>query len=301
MSSKGKWKAESSTQQSKPKVEKNWKSTNQKNKGKSTFEKKFVPEVSTPQTHFQKCKICDKMHRGICWHKGKPKCSNCNRFGHVQKDCNYKANYTEEVQGEANLFFACHAATVHEDDRVWYVDSGCSNHMTANKYLLVDIDISVTPKVRKAYGKLSQSLGRGTLVVETKKGRKYIKEVMLVPDLAENLLSVGQLIEHGYYVDFGDDCCAIYEKRDRSELVAKVRMEGNRSFPLTLNYSTSVSKVDLSLKVDVLNNSWLWHRRMGHLNFQSLKHLQEKDMVHGLPNIQEASEIYEGCAVGKQH
>ena len=48
VSSKGKWKAESSTQQSKPKVEKNWKSTNQKNKGKSTFEKKFVPEVSAP-------------------------------------------------------------------------------------------------------------------------------------------------------------------------------------------------------------------------------------------------------------
>lgn len=60
VSSKGKWKAESSTQQSKPKVEKNWKSTNQKNKGKSTFEKKFVPEVATPQTHFQKCKICAK-------------------------------------------------------------------------------------------------------------------------------------------------------------------------------------------------------------------------------------------------
>ncbi|KAM5569751.1 hypothetical protein ABKV19_016986 [Rosa sericea] len=306
VNSKGKWKAESSSQQNKPKVEKNWKSTNQKNKGKSTFEKKIVPEVSTPQPHFVKCKICGKFHRGICWHKGKPKCSNCERFGHVQKDCNYKgnqqANYTEEVQSDHNLFFACHAATVQNNDQVWFIDSACSNHMTANKSLLIDIDTSVTPRVRMADGNLAQSQGRGTLVVETKKGRMYIKEVMIVPNLAENLLSVGQLIEHGYYVDFGDNSCAIYGKRDRTQQIAKVKMEGNRSFPITLNYSASASKsVDVSWKVDVLNNAWLWHRRLGHLNFQSLKHLKEKDMVHGLPIIQEASEICEGCAVGKQH
>lgn len=174
--------------------------------------------------------------------------------------------------------------------------------MTANKSLLIDIDTSVTPRVRMANGDLVKAQGRGTLAVETKKGRKYIKEVMLVPNLAENLLSAGQLIEHGYYMDFGDNSCDIYEKRDRSQVIARVKMEGNRSFPISLNYSTSVAlKVDISLKVDGLNNSWLWHRRLGHLNFQSLKHLQDNDMVHGLPLIQEASEICEGCAVGKQH
>lgn len=57
----------------------------------------------------------------------------------------------------------------------------------------------------------------------------------------------------------------------------------------------------MALKVDVLDNSWLWHRRLGHLNFQSFKDLQQKEMVHGLPTIQEVTDVCEGCALGKQH
>ncbi|XP_024164205.1 uncharacterized protein LOC112171226 [Rosa chinensis] len=218
VSSKGKWKAESSSQQNKPKVEKNWKSTNQKNKGK-------------------------------------------------RESIGIKASQSVPTVRDLGMF------------KKTAITNACSNHMTANKSLLIDIDTSVTPRVRMDDGNLAQSQGRGTLVVETKKGRMYIKEVMIVPNLAENLLSVGQLIEHGYYVDFGDNSCAMYGKRDRTQQIAKVKMEGNSSFPITLNYSASPSK-----SVDV---SW--------------KHLKEKDMVHGLPIIQEASEICEGCAVGKQH
>lgn len=68
VSSKGKWKGESSSQQNTPKVEKNWKSSNQKIKGNSTFEKKLVPEMSTSQPNSNKCKICEKIHSGVCWH-----------------------------------------------------------------------------------------------------------------------------------------------------------------------------------------------------------------------------------------
>ncbi|CAN6713113.1 unnamed protein product [Malus baccata var. baccata] len=35
-------------------------------------------------------------------------------------------------------------------------------------------------------------------------GRRYIREVMLVPGLTENLLSVEQMIKHGYFLLFGD-------------------------------------------------------------------------------------------------
>ena len=53
--------------------------------------------------------------------------------------------------------------------------------------------------------------------------------------------------------------------------------------------------------MEIVNESWLWHRRLGHLNFQSLKNLQQKNMVYGLPNIQEVKEVCEGCALGKHH
>ena len=71
-------------------------------------------------------------------------------------------------------------------------------------------------------------------MVDTKLGRRYIKEVMLVSGLKENLLSVGQMMEHGYFLIFGDNKAEIYDDGSLSNLTAKVPMKGNRSFPLKL-------------------------------------------------------------------
>lgn len=43
---------------------------------------------------------------------------------------------------------------------------------------------------------LVKATGRSTLVIETKQGRRYIKEVLLVPRFDKNLLSIGQMILH---------------------------------------------------------------------------------------------------------
>lgn len=39
-------------------------------------------------------------------------------------------------------------------------------------------------------------------MIEIIRGNKYIKEVMLVLEIAINLLSVGQMTEHGYFLLF---------------------------------------------------------------------------------------------------
>ena len=276
---------------------KNWKGKNKKWEKKSSNNSN---EEKGGSSTMVKCKTCDKFHVGVCWFKGKPKCYNCNNFGHVQKDCTmqrqHQANFTEEQDDGDNMFFACQAPTIPKNENVWFVDSGCSNHMTANKSILCDIDNSVCTRVKMGNGDLVQAKGRGTLVVETKKGKRFIREVLLVPELDQNLLSVGQLQENGYPVLFDDDVCTIYEKKNKNQIVANIKMEKNRSFPISFKYPSKVA-----LKVDVLDDSWLWHRRFGHLNFQSLKHLQQHNMVHGLPTIQEAKEVCEGCAIGKHH
>ncbi|XXG80207.1 hypothetical protein AAC387_Pa09g1133 [Persea americana] len=45
----------------------------------------------------------------------------------------------------------------------------------------------------------------------------------------------------------------------------------------------------------------LWHFRYGHLNFNGLKTLSQKNMVTGLPQIIPHSNVCEECVVGKQH
>ncbi|CAL8112637.1 unnamed protein product [Prunus armeniaca] len=94
-----------------------------------------------------------------------------------------------EVTG--NLFYANCTTTEIKTNGEWYVDSGCSNHMTGNLELLVDVRTNVAGKVQMPTGTLVSVAGIGSLRIDTAKGRKYIRDVMYLPGLKENLLSVG--------------------------------------------------------------------------------------------------------------
>jgi hypothetical protein len=65
-----------------------------------------------------------------------------------------------------------------------------------------------------------------------------------------------------------------------------------------MNINTNVAKC---LKACFEEESWLWHLRLGHLNFGGLKELSIKKMVNGLPSINQPDQLCEGCLVGKQH
>ncbi|XP_068307493.1 uncharacterized protein [Pyrus communis] len=100
--------------------------------------------------------------------------------------------------------------------------------------LLVDIDKNMTTKVEMGTRQLVDVTGKGNRVVETKMGKRYIKKVMHVPGLKENLRNVGQMMEHGYFLIIGDNKVEMYDDCSFSNMVAKVPMKGNRSFPMKL-------------------------------------------------------------------
>ncbi|KAM1111108.1 hypothetical protein ACFX13_010490 [Malus domestica] len=245
------------------------------------------------------CQVCQKYHFGVCRYKGKAKCGKCNRFGHIAKDCDSHkqvANCAKEEEVTiGTMFYACHSS-IMQDRSVWFVDSACSNHMTSQESVLINIDRYVSCKVKMGTGDLVQATGKCTLVVETQHGKRYINEVLLVPGLDENLLSVGQMMEHGYYVLFGGNMAVIFDDRNLNNVVAKVIMTGNRCFPLSLESMTPAAR-----KASVIEDSWTWHRRFGHLNFASMKKMQQKEMVLGLPALTEMEDVCEGCVSGKHH
>lgn len=70
------------------------------------------------------------------------------------------------------------------------MDSGCSNHMTGNESIFINIDKSVNSPVKMGNGALVNTKGKGTIEIQTKEGPKHVQEVLLLPDLEQNLVWV---------------------------------------------------------------------------------------------------------------
>ena len=124
----------------------------------------------------------------------------------------------------------------------------------------------------------------------------YIKNVLHVPTITKNLVSVGQIVEQGMQVRFNQGGCFI-EKEGR--LIARGQKEG-RMFILESNeVKSAMYAKGLKPNTDIE----LWHKRIGHINLQKLKAMQSKGVVIGLPTFKEKEieGVCEACQFGKQH
>lgn len=118
---------------------------------------------------------------------------------------------------------------MEERKDAWYIDSEYSNHMTSNESIFCNLDTSVKTKVKTGNGELVETKGKGTVAIETKKGTRLIKDILLVPSLDQNLLSVGQMMENGYSLHFEKNVCQIYDLKNNQE-IAEVKMGRNTNF-----------------------------------------------------------------------
>ncbi|KAL0387812.1 UNVERIFIED_CONTAM: Retrovirus-related Pol polyprotein from transposon TNT 1-94 [Sesamum radiatum] len=207
---------------------------------------------------------------------------------------NYQANCIEENNSSDQLFYTCNSVA-ETGEATWYIDSAASNHMTYNKGAFQTLDESFKTNVKLGDNHIVKVEGKGSVAINTKKGTRIINDVMYIPNLRTNLFSVGQMMEKGYTLHFGGDSCTIYDNKDKTLKIAEVRMKEHRCFPIHLQY---MGRTAMKAQED---QSWLWHRRLGHFNFQGLKILHQKKMMTDLPQIQAIEGACEACLQGKQH
>jgi hypothetical protein len=72
----------------------------------------------------------------------------------------------------------------------WFIDSGATNHMCSKEELFNNLRASEEFTVTVADDRKVLAQGKGGVVISTKYGVKTISDVMYVPDLKTNLLSV---------------------------------------------------------------------------------------------------------------
>ncbi|SGY15854.1 BQ5605_C012g06682 [Microbotryum silenes-dioicae] len=106
-------------------------------------------------------------------------------------------------------FTACLLATPSPFRKsAWLLDSGANRHMTNDRGLFSELRTVAGPQVGGVAGSLP-STGCGTICIQTSTGPITVSNVLLVPDLPCNLLSVFQLDQLGYRVSFASRCASI--------------------------------------------------------------------------------------------
>src|SRR3954463_7367962 len=105
----------------------------------------------------------------------------------------------------------------------WYFDSGCSRHMTGLKNLLVDIKSHSTSYVTFGDGAKGEIKGVGKLDCS---GVPNLEDVLLVKDLNANLISISQLCDQGYQVNFTKDECVVTNE-EKEVVMRGVRSKNN--------------------------------------------------------------------------
>ncbi|XP_047150791.1 uncharacterized protein LOC124822778 [Vigna umbellata] len=182
-----------------------------------------------------------------------------------------------------------------KNDNYWYLDTGCSNLMTRKKEWLIDLDSSVKSIVGFVDNSVIMAEGAGRIMIRSKNRQPaYMNNVLYVPNMKRNMLSLGQLLGKGYTMNIHQKHIEIFD--DRKCLVLKAPLAKNRTFKVKL----SATIIQCLSSINTEEEEWLWHYRYGHLNFRSLRQLKDKDMVIGVPEIHAPKKVCEGCVIGKQ-
>ncbi|GJU01423.1 retrovirus-related pol polyprotein from transposon TNT 1-94, partial [Tanacetum coccineum] len=107
---------------------------------------------------------------------------------------------------------------------------------------------------------------------------------------------VGQFCDSNLEVAFRQHTCFI---RNLEGVDLLTGSRGNNLYTLSLGDMMASSPICLLSKASK-TKSWLWHRRLSHLNFGAINHLARHGLVRGLPKLKfEKDHLCSACAMGK--
>ncbi|XP_021728393.1 uncharacterized protein LOC110695472 [Chenopodium quinoa] len=159
-------------------------------------------------------------------------------------------------------------------NKLWYLDSGCSKHMTGDKSKFLSLKDYPGGTVTFGDNKKGEIIGKGKI---GKSKSHSIDNVFLVEGLMHNLLSISQLCDKGNSVCFNSDSCKIINNKS-GKVVLKGTRRGN-TYTVDINLIPRNNLICLSVVED---DPLLWHKRFGHASFSLLDKLRSRNLVVGL-------------------
>ncbi len=187
----------------------------------------------------------------------KGNCHECNEPGHHWNRCpklqsKYKANYVHGQQPHHRALWGANAnlfSNVQGETEDWYIDSAASAHITFRKDWLNDYEPFPAPEIVELGDDFAvEAYGKGSVNFDLKgpcKGEvASMGNVLFVPRMAKNLVSVGALGENRSTSIFDGKTCQITKN---GELMAKGQFQ-DKVYPLDGSVGqSSVTHVEMWL------------------------------------------------------
>ncbi|KAL8107627.1 hypothetical protein AgCh_024147 [Apium graveolens] len=150
------------------------------------------------------------------------------------------------------------------DSNLWYLDNGASNHMSGQRTNFKDLDEKITGRVKFGDVSMVHIKGKGSVIFKCKNGEESVlREVYYILSLCHNIISLGQLAEKGNKVTLNGDLLWVHDKQGK--LLMRVKRSMNRIYKIILE-----SGEQQCLKSKSEEDTWLWHSRLGHVNFKAM-------------------------------
>ena len=255
--------------------------------------------------------------------KGRKKiCNYCKRPGHIARHCfknpespRFKGNKNKAQSNQkqsdlspesmpANVVsFMASQKHTSAQNQSWIIDSGASAHMCNDKNTFHDLKSTASVKtVSIGNGQEVSVNGMGsvcaTTVVQGKSKSVVLRDVLFVPDLACNLISVPRCRVNGLKIVFDTDqhgsaICSAECKRTLTTVLCGFARSDNGLFEAILRPNSVIKGLTA-----ITPSELLWHKRLGHVSPQTIE--KSLSLVDGIP-IKQFRKLLkcDTCLVGK--
>jgi len=246
---------------------------------------------------------------------GKPKqkkfrCYACGKMGtHYARDCKTRSDNEKTKQDqhrdtneEAKAYTAVvtqEIKLIMQDDvtNVWTADSGCNTHVTSRRDWLVNFKEETGATLTVGGGRQLPVLGRGRVNISAYANGKWIatkiREVLYVPELGHNLLSVSKCVDNGMRQEAHGNAFKFY---DGTKVIGEGRRQDDGLYRMLFRVqSTATANIAMRASLKVV------HERLGHVNLKSLRDMIKQGHVEGI-ELKDTDDFFcQGCAYGKAH
>ena len=203
---------------------------------------------------------------------GKIVCQICGKMNHLAIDCWYRFDYSyqseEFPQALAALSFN------DTNDHSFYVDSGATSHMTNDPGKLSSIKpYKGNDMIYVGDGNSLPISHIGDAHVSTKEGNFKLNNVLVVPELKKNLLSVGKFTsDNSCIFEFTSSGFVVKDRNQRT--IARGHKKG-QLYALDGIFHEAFSAIRKGG-----STSSVWHQRLGHPSSRLLALLNERHVIN---------------------